>query len=401
MTESVGILKEKEVATMPDLLQLPPEIIERIVKQLGPSDLCTLRSVCSTFRDIVDHEAVWVTRSREDYNISISSTSETSCRDLYQNLLYKYGHLTGVWQRTNLSFYGELIQLRYDEEARAIEFVYLRPGNDVYQDLRRQKFLSVTTRSVRNNDSLTREEEAVIKCEEDKLVISFPSLTDQNTSPGEWRNLLETFRTLDTTRMEEGAVMKFVSVFHNRAFYVCRRVLTLEWSLEAHNQFSSGCPTLAEIPAGVFQGDYGGHGIEFIHLRDGQGVKVTGDPNVPFNQVTFRTTSPARLNLTEKTQRSLSLVKDATASQSSDQTGGSSDRYKFVVPEEVTERSPVRWRDCIGRWPAEAQIASAWFTDPRFILANLIVFSEDEFAVMFLDLRSISMFHRVKDQMNC
>merc|ERR1719400_2153032 len=102
------------------------------------------------------------------------------------------------------------------------------------------------------------------------------------------------------------------------------------------------------------------------------------------------------MNLSLETQRSLRLVMEATASQTSETTGPAAERFKFVVPDEVTQRPLIMWKECIGRWAAEAQIASHMFRDPKFIPANLIVFSEDEFAVMFLDLKSISMFHRVK-----
>jgi len=378
-------------------IPLPPEIIVRIFAMVGPADLCVLRRVCSTWRDLVDEEIIWISRAKEDYNISILSSSEISSKSIYQKLLCPYGHLTGVWQRTNLNLYGELMEVRYDQETAAIEFENLRPGHDVYQDLTRQKFLTITPTSLKNHDFLTCNEEVVLKCKEEgyQLVVAIPSLKDMASSPKEWRELLEEFRKTDSTRKTEGAVMKFVSVYHNRALYVYKRVLTPEWSLDLHNKFTSGCPILSEIPAGVFKGDYGGNGIHLVHLRDGQGVKLTGDPNVPFNQVTFRTTSPVRMNLSLETQRSLRLVMEATASHSSQTPGPAADRYKFVVPDGVTQRPLITWKECMGRWAAEAQIASHMFRDPKFIPANLIVFSEDQFAVMFLDLKSISMFHRV------
>jgi len=69
----------------------------------------------------------------------------------------------------------------------------------------------------------------------------------------------------------------------------------------------------------------------------------------------------------------------------------------FRVPVDMSERVPIRWTSCKGRWAAEAQIASHMFQDPQLIEANFVLFSEDEFAVMFLDLNSVSMFHRVMD----
>ena len=42
-----------------------------------------------------------------------------------------------------------------------------------------------------------------------------------------------------------------------------------------------------------------------------------------------------------------------------------------------------------------AQVAAHMFQDPQFIPANFVLFDQDEFAVMFLDIFCISLFRRV------
>ena len=69
----------------------------------------------------------------------------------------------------------------------------------------------------------------------------------------------------------------------------------------------------------------------------------------------------------------------------------------FCVPRDMVQRVPVEWTQCKGRWAAKAQIASHMFQDPQFIQANFVLFSQDVFAVMFLDLNTIAMFQRVKN----
>ena len=379
---------------MSSLVNLPPELSLLIVRQLPASDLCSLRSSCSSLRDICDMEAVWLRRCQQDFNVEISP--DTSARHIYQNLLYKFGHLLGTWQRLNLTFYGGLLRVYY--EAGAIKFEHLMPTSDIYQELSRLQFLTMTDTSVENHDLLTCREKAVVRQEDEgELVVAVPSLTEYITSPAEWRDLLDTFRAWDTTRSTESAVMKFVSVYHNRNLFLYSRVLTEDWRNIHHGQHSSGCPLLSSLTPGVFKGDYGGHGIELVHFRDGQAVKVTGDPNVPFNQVTFRVTGPQCLDLSLETQRSLAEVREATESGLHLHTSHSGLRLKFLVPEQMVQRLPVTWSDCLGRWAAQAQIASHMFQDSQFILANLVLFSQDEFAVMFLDLNTIAMFHRVKE----
>ena len=131
---------------MSSLVNLPPELSLLIVRQLPASDLCSLRSSCSSMRDICDMEAVWLRRCQQDFNVEISP--DTSARHIYQNLLYKFGHLLGTWQRLNLTFYGGLLRVYYD--AGAIKFEHLMPTSDIYQELSRLQFLTVTDTSVEN-----------------------------------------------------------------------------------------------------------------------------------------------------------------------------------------------------------------------------------------------------------
>ena len=391
---------------MPGLTSLPPELCLLIASHLSATDLCSLRSSCSALRNICDLEAVWVSRCQKDFSLHISP--DFPARKLYQNLLFKYGPLLGTWQRHNLKFYGGLLRVYYEADSGGIIFENLLPAPDIYQDLRRQKFLTLSLTSdqsgvsVENHDLLTFNERAVVRLEkeeEEELVVTVPSLTDYISSPAEWRELLETFRELDTSTSTETAIMKFVSVYHNRNIFLYSRVLTSAWCQRHHGDARpSGSSILASLAPGVFKGHYGGHGIELVHLQDGQAVKITGDPNVPFNQVTVRVTSSQCLQLSEQQQLSLSLVREVTEKAGDGQVSSSeAGRSKFLVPEGMVERIPVTWRDCLGRWPAEVQIASQMFQDSQFILANFILFSPDEFAVMMLDLNTISLYHRAKD----
>ena len=61
-----------------------------------------------------------------------------------------------------------------------------------------------------------------------------------------------------------------------------------------------------------------------------------------------------------------------------------------MVGEDMTETR------CLGRWPAEAHVAAHWFTDDSFIPANFVLFNEDQFAVMFLELNSTAIYTRME-----
>ena len=391
---------------MPGLTELPPELCLLVAIHLPVSDLCSLRVSCSALKNICDLETVWVSRCQQDFRVQIRA--DIPAKYLYQNLLFKYGCLIGIWQRHNLKLYGGLLRVYYEAETGCIIFENLLPAPDIYQDLRRQRFLTLSLTSdrsgvtVENQDLLTFREKAVIRLEEEEeFSVTVPSLTDYISSPAEWRELLDTFREWDTSNNTEAAIMKFVSVFHNRNIFLYSRVLTPSWVQHHHGASQvSGSAILSSLAPGVFKGHYGCHGIELVHLQDGQGVKLTGDPNVPFNQVTFRVTRRDCLDLSLEQQRSVSQVREATEDPGGCQeSGGTSQegRANFLVPDGMVERTPVTWRDCLGRWPAEVQIASQMFQDSQFILANFVLFSQDEFALMLLDLNTISLYHRAKE----
>ena len=78
------------------------------------------------------------------------------------------------------------------------------------------------------------------------------------------------------------------------------------------------------IKGGLFIGDYGTHGVEFIRLdmpwvapmvwphRSGpkgvKGVKVTGDPNVPFRHTSFKITDNRPLIIPKEAQTSFQAL---------------------------------------------------------------------------------------------
>ena len=93
-----------------------------------------------------------------------------------------------------------------------------------------------------------------------------------------------------------------------------QRVLTPEWIRKYHGRHSSGNLQLNSLAPGIFKGEYGGHGVELIHLLDGQGVKVTGDDNVPFNKVTFRVTFGAKIDIPVEMQNNVNHLIEITES---------------------------------------------------------------------------------------
>ena len=69
------------------------------------------------------------------------------------------------------------------------------------------------------------------------------------------------------------------------------------------------------FPEGLFKGDYGPHGVELIHvqlpatgIKGLKGIKVTGDPNVPFDKITFEVDEERCLNMPKDAQQSCNSI---------------------------------------------------------------------------------------------
>ena len=160
-------------------------------------------------------------------------------------------------------------------------------------------------------------------------------------------------------------------------------------------------PQLASVTPGPFKAVYGGHGVELVHFQDGQGVKVTGDPDVPFNEMTFRVTCGLRISLPIEIQSDSMVLKEVTEKHFTLYAlpnVDSVDSFDFVIPESMHRRDevPKSLTRCLGRWVGEATleiIENDFF--PHYTPANLMLFNDDAFAVMLLDPYLIRMYYRV------
>ena len=58
--------------------------------------------------------------------------------------------------------------------------------------------------------------------------------------------------------------------------------------------------------------------------------------------------------------------------------------------------SKETFKKSTSRFSCSCQVAEYGFLNPSFINGHLVVFSEDIFLVIFMDIDSISFFHRIK-----
>ena len=171
---------------------------------------------------------------------------------------------------------------------------------------------------------------------------------------------------------------------------------------------------------GFFVGDYGGHGTEIALVRyrrasdddgndddadadadddDGhilEGFKVTGDPNIPKQKITFRAFLNKPVFPTKEQQMSKELLKEVESqAPSSDAAEGQPQR--FYLPSDIyfdmdEETLPKYSR---GRFEAKMQIAEHGYRNPSFTKSQLVVFNPELFGLLIFELDSFMLFQRV------
>ena len=64
----------------------------------------------------------------------------------------------------------------------------------------------------------------------------------------------------------------------------------------------------------------------------------------------------------------------------------------------MEEHTP-KYKQCNFRFIGEGQIAQNNFENPSMIPAHIVIFDENNFGVLFLELRSMSLFSRVEENL--
>lgn len=383
------------------LLQLPSELQVRVLLHLSAEDVAAVSKTNQHFHRLCWEESIWIHLARLDFGARLKVTAEFSPRLYYQSILYPFRNALGLWQRRNLKYYGGLLKVSVRDQRLMFEDVI--PPYRIDNSLEKVAFLRLTRMRmdqevvIENLSSIALSDGArIVKPSPDEpdLKVILSNIEDHTLNPSEWRQVM-----LDFVRQVYGGegdidvtdllLMRFVQTYHSRALYSYRR-LELTWP-------ESG-PILKP---GLFVGTYGPHGTEIIELTVTDsligtcGTKVTGDPNVPFGEISFRLCSDQCLNIPRENQETMdALVEFLENPQYIEFQAGL--ELDFTVPANCFIREPILYTTSRGRWSCQCQVAGHGFVNPSLIPGNFILFSEDVFAVLFLELSSISLYRRVR-----
>jgi len=367
-----------------------------VLHYLTAEDLAVLSRVNVQCRSMVLEESFWTRLAWKNFGLKLHPSREFSSRLFYQSVLYPYRRALGIWQRQNLKHYGGIIKVWPTSEYLLFEEL-IRP-RVVGETFKRLPFLRISRKRtdaaavIENLSrlSISTRVKVVLQGEGNPtLSVMFADVEDYALNP----DLIGNYLSLIGGEVQyHDHLLWFLQTYQSRALYTYTQ-LSLNWT-------DHGLP----LKSGIFVGNYGPHGTEVIRLdvpetiRGSVGRKVTGDPNVPFKEITFRLTENECLDIpleNQETSESLEeFLKDPR--YIAYQNGQNLD---FQVPMDVLERETIEYNKCKGRWNCECQIAQHGFANPEFIPGNFILFSEDYFGVIFLELRSISLYRRVTQEL--
>uniref|UniRef100_A0A9J8C5F2 F-box protein 31 n=1 Tax=Cyprinus carpio carpio TaxID=630221 RepID=A0A9J8C5F2_CYPCA len=364
-------------------------------------------------------------------------------RDVFTHLLHPYRNILGLWQ-PDIGPYGGLLNVVVDG-LFIIGWMYLPPHDPRVEDpMRRRPLFRIHMweknkamvecmyghKGPHKGDIQTvKKDEFSTKCNQ----------TDHHRMPGgrqeEFRTWLEdewgrTLEDIFHEHMQELILMKFIytSQYDNCLTY--RRI------------YLPPCLPSDLLQPGLFKGTYGSHGLEIImlsfHGSKAKVTKLTGDPNVPAGQLTLEIdlNRPVRLpdlehqrsmeelsrlvlGVHEEAQRGLQAqdapseaAEVAEGSDSAPPAGvedvepgaaacsAASEAQPFVLPLGVMARNEVYPRTCKMCFYGTGLIAGHGFTSPERTPGLFVLFDDDRFGFIWLELKSFSLYSRLTDQLS-
>lgn len=438
------------------LSELPPELLVEIFSLLPGTALPNVALVCKKFRQILNTETIWRRRCVEEFGMKEDlrkmEVGAVSSRDLYVKLLHPYRHILGIWQ-PDIGPYGGLLNVVVDG-LFIIGWMYLPPHDPRVEDPMRRRPLfrihlweskKATVECMyghkgphKGDIQTVKKDEFSTKCNQ----------TDHHRMPGgrqeEFRTWLEeewgrTLEEIFHEHMQELILMKFIytSQYDNCLTY--RRIY-----------LPPPLPS-ALLQPGLFKGTYGSHGLEIVmlsfHGTSARATKLTGDPNVPAGQLTLEVdlSRPVVLpdlecqrNIEELSRLVLGVhaevqreveqqAKGASAAAcnsaeegacgggdrgAEDQSACSENRLPgssgsshspeaqpFVLPLGVMARNEVYPRTCRKCFYGTGLIAGHGFTSPERTPGLFVLFDQDRFGFIWLELKSFSLYSRLTDHL--
>ena len=437
------------------LLKLPLEVVELIVLKLSYDDIINIGCCCKVLHDIAINESLWEKCANRDFNVNLKCTKKSHCikleenvdrnyssRAFYRKVLLPYGKaLQRTFRLTNYDYYGGLAKLLYHNymlhlieldppaypytqnrlQDRVICQIYLSPQSNKTL----VNYLEYKPKATELNDDNPRPRYSFevfdglqnVRSEKTEVKIS---LTSTPSPLPEVMDLNNDWYHMDGDETKEKELSKRLGIPRDMARLRSRHqsLYILEGSkqyrsIEEEHSFHASYP----IQPGFFKATYGSHGVEILQLYYAEpsneiiALKITGDPNVPCGEIGFKgyLNNPIDPEMSldeEKVDYFDNLKRTFDRAMSQDKqchlADGNPSPQPFHLPKGYLLNQDIQldeFKEYKWRFASKVHIAMAGFHDPRYIDAHMIIFSQDTFAVINIDIKSLKICHRVNEKL--
>ncbi|XP_070574546.1 F-box only protein 31-like isoform X2 [Ptychodera flava] len=368
---------------MASILMLPPELLAFLLSFLRGIDLSRVSLVCKRFKEAVDADWIWQQRCKREYGVeSLNGWKSQSYRTFYTKILYHYGFIFGVWQ-ADIEYYGGLVHVSVEDGLIVANQLVPACESNVQKPLQKKKLFSITL------DDEDRVEIMCLKGHEGphECIIQ---------STGEFESWLE--EELDNVNDDLHE--------HIRDILQTKFEITRPYETKCLYKKMVLPLTIQDVPIqpGLFKGTYAANGVEIVNVSyhgDKMRVtKVTGDPHIPACEITIEADLNSQMVLTKHQQETRAQLEDLDVD---DVIGGDEnpELQPFIIPAGVSDRGLYYFEEsknieqCRARYAGTGQLAAHGFQNSSSSPGHLIIFDEELFGFLWLELRTLSVFSRV------
>lgn len=373
---------------------LANEVLASIFKNLNGVELAVVARTCKRFRNASFIDQIWQHLCYRDYGVSsLDQWPLASFRELYIIVLHKYGCLLGVW-KCNINPYGGLVHIK--ALPGKIEAFECRAPFDpnITNPLRPKPMFAIAIQDRETVALCHSDWEEVphrgslhIEGNDERKVVQFnfkcnswsnheiPS--DREEGMGVLRRWMKEEYNNENLLFYQPHMVQLVLMRYVTMHSLHRQPLQFE-ALELPSRDNSN--NLVLTP-GIFKGTYSSHGVELVIIsvtsQKITGTKITGDPNVPGGEVTFE------VDLTRP------VIEDTPAAEGQ--------LREFNLPQTYEARYTDFPRFYKARYHGVGQIASHGFVSPQWTAAHFVLFNEDLFGFLWIELMAFSVYSRATE----
>ncbi|XP_046630588.1 F-box only protein 31-like [Daphnia pulicaria] len=395
-----------------ELFSLPHEVLEAIISLLTPLDIISLSSTCKFFHELMLSDKVWVTSCYTKFGIKLRASGGFA-QKFYKKVLHKYGKFLGLWNR-HADCYGGLLHIKYLDEKLCAFDLQLPKDPHISNPLRPKIVFSIELDEL-DNLSITccinplKKHQCALHYGKKALTPSSPQsfyLTRQCANGIENADHQDILDDLENWLDEQSDYLGEHSAY-TRTQMIYKYMVLRQTALKTHYSklvLPQQCDFRVPIKPGLFKGTYSSHGLELIMLTYEEvnkvnAVKISGDQNIPAGQITFRADLPFCMHLSQREQESFENIESVQPASSEVEWHELPTPQPFVVPYDCVERHDQVPDSCKARFHGFGQIAEEGFREPTFVEGHWIVFNENLFGFLWISLQSLSMYHRVQEEL--